>query len=539
CEEDPGAAHQVLCRWPHAGLHEVAVAVLDADGATSFAVERVDVRQPSPAVAFEVVGSPRVGCGTATQVLLRDTSVPDGAPIERWAWDIGADGSVEHTGPELAWTPARAGHHAVRLTVVDAAGFTGTVTRMVPVDGVATPVPMLHRSPAGTIYTGVPLLVWDRSIPGDAPLGPAAWDLGDGALATGPSVTHLYEKPGRYIVQLTVADSFGCVGVATDVVRVEAMEPLAYEPAPARRLQPRIEAPSQVAVGELVRFRDATPTTEGAIVAWQWDIPGTQVPAEPQAQARFAAPGVHAVALTVTDSAGHTATAVHELRVTQAAVPSVAAVPPPVARAGADRLVLPGATVRLDGGDSVSHAGKELLYRWEQVAGPAVQLHGAATQAPSFVAPDAAEGALLVFRLTVADTAGRSQPDDVVLRVQPRNGPAVVAEVDGPVVRLRAEALPGETVEWELGDGKTATGPGVTHTFTRAGRYEVVARAGGHATTTSVEVTLPTRERPALAEEQAAPAARIAGIPAQAVAGAFAATVAVAGGALAVALRRR
>jgi gliding motility-associated-like protein len=36
------------------------------------------------------------------------------------------------------------------------------------------------------------------------------WNFGDGATAVGPNVSHIYDTPGGYIVQLTITDQFGC-----------------------------------------------------------------------------------------------------------------------------------------------------------------------------------------------------------------------------------------------------------------------------------------------------------------------------------------
>ncbi len=36
------------------------------------------------------------------------------------------------------------------------------------------------------------------------------WDFGDGTFGLGPNVTHVYEEPGGYVVQLTITDQFGC-----------------------------------------------------------------------------------------------------------------------------------------------------------------------------------------------------------------------------------------------------------------------------------------------------------------------------------------
>ena len=53
-----------------------------------------------------------------------------------------------------------------------------------------------------------------------------------------------------------------------------------------------------------------------------------------------------------------------------------------------------------------------------------------------------------------------------------------IVDEEYPTVRFRAEVLPGMVCEWDFGDGKTAQGNEVTHTYdaSRAGRFEVALR---------------------------------------------------------------
>ena len=36
------------------------------------------------------------------------------------------------------------------------------------------------------------------------------WDFGDGVIGYGPNVTHVYDDPGGYVIQLTITDTLGC-----------------------------------------------------------------------------------------------------------------------------------------------------------------------------------------------------------------------------------------------------------------------------------------------------------------------------------------
>ena len=88
---------------------------------------------------------------------------------------------------------------------------------------------------------------------------------------------------------------------------------------------------------------------------------------------------------------------------------------PPVASAGNDQTVAPGATVTLDASWSNDPDGDTLSYSWTKVSGPAVTLSSTTASQPTFTAPSALS--TLQFRLTVTDSRGASDTDDVTIRV--------------------------------------------------------------------------------------------------------------------------
>ncbi len=117
--------------------------------------------------------------------------------------------------------------------------------------------------------------------------------------------------------------------------------------------------------------------------------------------------GNHSFQLTVTDS--HGASNTDSVSVT-VSVPNE----PPVANAGPDKTVIAGEFVRLYGSGS-DPDGDTLSYKWTQTSGATISIGNSTSASLSFTAP--LRPALLVFRLTVTDTHGASDTDDIRIRV--------------------------------------------------------------------------------------------------------------------------
>ena len=83
----------------------------------------------------------------------------------------------------------------------------------------------------------------------------------------------------------------------------------------------------------------------------------------------------------------------------------------PQAAAGPDQVVLPGASVTLDGSASADFDGTVTAFAWTQISGTPVVLTGADTATPSFTAPD--PSGTLTFQLTVTDNDGNTGSDTV------------------------------------------------------------------------------------------------------------------------------
>lgn len=134
-----------------------------------------------------------------------------------------------------------------------------------------------------------------------------AWDFGDGATAEGETVSHVYEASGEYSVTLTVTDSSGGIGTATDLISVGEAPP-----------NPPVAVisftPPEPEVGENITFSaggsyDPAGFTPKAIVSYEWSFGDGESAHGSSVVHSFSHAGVFLVTLEVTDDEGAHGTA--------------------------------------------------------------------------------------------------------------------------------------------------------------------------------------------------------------------------------------
>lgn len=125
---------------------------------------------------------------------------------------------------------------------------------------------------------------------------------------------------------------------------------------------------------------------------------------------------------------------------------TVAPRPPVSASAGPDQTVRETTLAYLDATASQIPDGVSVIFAWEQTDGPAVQLSDQTSPTPSFTAPAAGTGdIILIFRLTVTNTADETDTDSdtVSVTVTRLTPPVANAGPDQTAVRDQTVILDG------------------------------------------------------------------------------------------------
>ena len=240
------------------------------------------------------------------------------------------------------------------------------------------------------------------------------------------------------------------------------------------RAQPvaRVAVRERVAAGEHVTFNAGqSSTVEGSsLVAFDWTANGVYAGSGADLDHVFDAPGDYQISLRVVDAANHPCNI--GLAETHVRVNA-----PPVARAGGDRVAIPGEIMRFDAAASTDFDGAITRYAWDFGDGSAgegaIITHG-------FAAPGT-----YAVTLRVEDDAGvanSAATDRLTVRV---NAPPVAdAGADRTVIINRAVQFSGAasrdpdgsiiSYAWDFGGGVGKSGQNVVYAYPRTGTYPVI-----------------------------------------------------------------
>jgi len=210
--------------------------------------------------------------------------------------------------------------------VTDDAGRVSPVATQTISVGENRPTATFTFSPT-TPFTGQPVIFnasQSRAAPGRT-IASYGWDFGDGAIGSGVQQTHAYAQPGTYAVTLTVTDNAGQTAFFSQNVPVASDQPTAkFTVNPPAPVDPAPPPPNTT--GADVTFDGSTSTVVSGrtITSYVWQItrltsPGGVVVPSPASGAIVSAnltSGSYSVTLTITDSAGRTASTTATVTVT-------------------------------------------------------------------------------------------------------------------------------------------------------------------------------------------------------------------------------
>ena len=387
-------------------------------------------------------------------------SLPSDSPITRYRWTFG-DGTLAE-GPQAQKAYERPGLYRAVLRVEDGSNHPcnfGVETRRVIVNF----PPVAEAGTDQTAVVGTPVIFSGAaSYDVDGNIGSYDWDMGDGTVLTGPTVTHTYKGSGQFRVALTVRDDSGVANdISTDAMMVTVNAP----PEPAFEIPPR-----PMSVSEVARL-DATGSTDadGAILSWIWDFGDGRSGEGETVDYAWTQPGTYDVTLTVIDDSGTDTS-------TQSTQRRIVIDEAPVAEAGPD-LFVTASEVTFDGSGSTDRDGEVTAWEWDFGDGT---IGTGETLTHAYARPGTYEVALVVRDDSTAPLNTHRDTMRVTVNAAPiadAGPPQVVAPGEEFVVSGRASVDPdGEIAEylWDLPGEATARGERASLALDAPGLYRLL-----------------------------------------------------------------
>ncbi len=477
-QASPMAAHS----YSSGGKYTVTATVADSAGATSNASAAVTVGAPTAALAVTPTSGPFPLAVTADA-----SGSSDPVGVASYTFDFG-DGSAAvgpQAGSKANHTYAAAGSFNAKVTVTDSIGASAATT--VSVQAWIPPSASVGVSPSSG---AAPLSVTadaSGSTRGTNPVASYTFTFGDGSPAVGPqagpTANHTYTSGGMFTATVTVTDSAGATSTA-------AAKTIVGAPVAALNVTPASGLPPLAVTADASGSGDPI-----AIVSYTFVFGDGSPAVGPQAGSKathtYSTSGSYTARVTVTDSAGATATST---ALVQAWTPPAAALAVSPTSGAAPLVVTADASGSTPGTNPISS------YTFNFGDGsPLVGPQASATASHSYTS-----GGTFTVTASVADSAGATSiatakvtvgAPAAALKVTPASGLpplAVTADASGS-----SDPIGIASFTFDFGDGSPVVGPQAgskaNHTYAAAGSYTArvtVTDSVGASATTSASVTV-------------------------------------------------
>jgi PKD repeat protein len=438
--------------------------------------------QPPTASFTFTPASPTVG----TTVSFNGTSStdPDGT-IVSYAWSFG-DGS-SGSGATAGHAYMSPGTYTVRLTVTDNDGASHSRTASISVSSLANQAPtaQFSVSPSSGSVGATFSFNAGSSYDPDGSIVSYQWSFGDGASGSGVTAGHAYASPGTYTIRLTVIDNDGASDTETRSVSVSS-------PANQPPVAQFSVSPSSGSVGVTFSFNAGSSyDPDGSIVGYQWSFGDGTSGSGVTAGHAYASPGTYTIRLTVIDNDGASDTETRSVSVQTAGRPDLTI----------ESLVASPASPTIGQNVTFTITVRNL--------GPAaaglfrVRLDGAASSTQTYItqlASGASQTFTLALPLTSSPETFTATADDlhqVSESNESNNGRSItvnagavapVADAGGPYSGVPGSPISFDgsgssgtisTYLWSFGDGTSAQGVTVSHSYASPGTYPVTLTVYG------------------------------------------------------------
>ena len=189
------------------GFYLASVTVNDNKG-TACSKDSAAIKVSINTSPSAVLNGTKIACtGDEISFDTTGTNDPDGDDLS-YVWDFG-DGSDLQTGSDVSHAYSKGGVYAVKLITNDDKGTDCSRDIQVMNVRINTP-PVADAGPNHVCcLDAVSDFDGSNSYDADGDNLSYSWNFGDGNTGEGAKVTHVYSKPGTYIVSLTVNDNSG------------------------------------------------------------------------------------------------------------------------------------------------------------------------------------------------------------------------------------------------------------------------------------------------------------------------------------------
>ncbi len=390
-----------------------------------------------------------------------------------YTWNFG-DGSAEK-GEKTEHTYTKSGNYIVTLTAASDSGTncnqTSTQKR------ITINEPPVAEAGDNRLLGVNQVVTFDGSLSRDPDgvLSSYTWDFGDGKTGTGVRPRHSYEVAGQYTVVLRVADN-------TDLANNSASDRLIVTVNDAPK--PIITGDRNVCAGKEVLFSGGDSSdSDGKIILYTWNFGDGTNGEGKEVHHTYHSVGKYSLVLETDDGRS-----VSNSRAQASALITVN--DPPVADAGSDQVVSPGKNTGFDGSASLDRDGSIVSYKWDFGDGNQAKGKKATHR---FKTPGKYQA-----RLTVTDNTGtKCNTSEDVADIRVNSAPVAKAVAvglkpgksgfetytggahDAVVFDATNSNDPDRdplTYYWNFGDGSTAQGVKVKHSFMKPGQYKVKLR---------------------------------------------------------------